>query len=130
MASGADLDRSEGSNGHSPGPADVPPSRPGLNRDRVVDTALAIVDHDGLDALTMRRLAGDLGVEAMSLYHWFPNKAAILDALVEAALRETAVALEPIPERGWRESLRALAYAHRRVLKAHPNTLSYLNSRP
>jgi AcrR family transcriptional regulator len=130
MASGADLDRSGGSNGRSPGPADVPPSRPGLNRDRVVDTALAIVDRDGLDALTMRRLAGDLGVEAMSLYHWFPNKAAILDALVEAALRETAVALDPIPERGWRESLRALAHAHRRVLKAHPNTVSYLNSRP
>ena len=103
---------------------EVVSDRPGLSRDKVVDTALAIVDRDGLDGLTMRRLAGELGVEAMSLYHWFPNKAAILDALVEAAIRETASAVDAErPTAGWRDSLRALAVAYRRVLLAHPNTL-------
>jgi len=104
--------------------------RPGLSRDKVVDTALAIVDRDGLDGLTMRRLAGELGVEAMSLYHWFPNKAAILDALVEAAIRETATRVDPSPEAGWRANLRALAMAYRHVLLAHPNTLPCLGGRP
>jgi TetR/AcrR family transcriptional regulator, tetracycline repressor protein len=104
--------------------------RPGLNRDKVVDTALAIVDRDGLDGLTMRRLAGELGVEAMSLYHWFPNKAAILDALVEAAIRETATRVDATPEAGWRANLRALAIAYRHVLLAHPNTLPALGGRP
>jgi TetR/AcrR family tetracycline transcriptional repressor len=108
----------------------VPLPRPALSRDRVIDTALAIVDREGLDGLTMRHLASELGVEAMSLYHWFPNKAAILDALVEASLRETASAVDASSREGWRASLRALAHAHRRVLKAHPNTLPHMNSRP
>jgi len=108
----------------------TPPSRPGLSRDRVVEAALAIVDRDGLDGLTMRRLAAELGVEAMSLYHWFPNKTAILDALVEASLRETVAALDAIPDEGWRDSMRTLAHSHRRVLKAHPNAVAHLNSRP
>ena len=106
------------------------PPRPALSRDRVVDAALAIVDRDGLDGLTMRRLAGELGVEAMSLYHWFPNKAAILDGLVEAAIRETATVAEPDGWTGWRDSLRGLAAAYRHVLKAHPNTLACLSGRP
>lgn len=104
--------------------------RPGLNRDRVVDTALAIVDRDGLDGLTMRRLASELGVEAMSLYHWFPNKAAILDALVEAAIRETATRVDATPQAGWRANLRALAMGYRLVLLAHPNTVPCMGGRP
>ena len=107
-----------------------PADRPGLSRDRVVDTALAIVDREGLDALTMRRLASELGVEAMSLYHWFPNKAAILQALVEAAIRQTAARLDPSRETGWRANLRALALAYREVLLAHPNTLACTGGRP
>jgi TetR/AcrR family tetracycline transcriptional repressor len=106
------------------------PAREALSRDRVVDAALAIVDRDGLDGLTMRRLAADLGVEAMSLYHWFPSKAAILDGLVEAAIRETATAVGLEQDLGWRESLRRLAHAYRDVLKAHPNTLVCISSRP
>jgi AcrR family transcriptional regulator len=109
-----------------PGPA----PRPALNRDRVVDAALAIVDRDGLDGLTMRRLAAELGVEAMSLYHWFPSKAAILDGLVEAAMRETASVAGLEEWAGWRDSLRGLATAYRHVLKAHPNTLACISGRP
>ena len=55
--------------------ADWPlPARPGLSRDRVVEAALAIVDRDGLDGLTMRRLASELGVEAMSLLPLVPER--------------------------------------------------------
>jgi AcrR family transcriptional regulator len=111
-------------------PLVAPSSRPPLNRDRVVDAALAIVDRDGLEGLTMRRLAAELGVEAMSLYHWFPNKAAILDGLVEAAIRETATVAGLDRAAGWRDSLQGLALAYRHVLKAHPNTLACISGRP
>jgi AcrR family transcriptional regulator len=111
-------------------PLVVPSPRPPLNRDRVVDAALAIVDRDGLEGLTMRRLAAELGVEAMSLYHWFPNKAAILDGLVEAAIRETATVARLDEASGWRDSLRGLALAYRHVLNAHPNTLACISGRP
>ena len=57
--------------------------RTALTRGRIVDLALEIIDEDGLDALNMRRLAAEAGVKPMSLYHHFPNKGAILDAVSE-----------------------------------------------
>ncbi|HEY6737567.1 MAG TPA: TetR family transcriptional regulator, partial [Actinopolymorphaceae bacterium] len=57
--------------------------RVGLTRERVLDAALALVDREGLAALSMRRLGAELGVEAMTLYHHVANKAALLDGLVE-----------------------------------------------
>ncbi|MGW5050005.1 TetR/AcrR family transcriptional regulator C-terminal domain-containing protein [Actinokineospora sp. NPDC004072] len=69
-----------------------------LSRDRVLHAALAIADAEGIPALTMRRLAADLGVEAMSLYHHVANKEALLDGLVEVIMAEIADALaEPAP---------------------------------
>jgi len=59
-----------------------------LTQDRVLESATAIADRDGIDALTMRRLADDLGVEAMSIYYHLPNKDAILDGLVERTFAE------------------------------------------
>ncbi|MDJ0770701.1 MAG: TetR family transcriptional regulator [Ilumatobacter sp.] len=59
---------------------------PGLDTAGIVDAALEIVDRDGLEALTMRRLGSELGVEAMSIYHHIPNKAALLEAMVETML--------------------------------------------
>ncbi|MGB7962047.1 MAG: TetR family transcriptional regulator [Propionicimonas sp.] len=65
-----------------------------LSRDRVLAAAMKLVDAEGIPALTMRRLAADLGVEAMSLYHHVPGKERLLDGLTEAVLGEinTAVA--------------------------------------
>ncbi len=60
-----------------------PKTRVTLTRERIVELALEIIDEDGLDALNMRRLAADAGVKPMSLYHHFPNKSAILDAVSE-----------------------------------------------
>ena len=57
--------------------------RTALTRERIVELALEIIDEDGLEAMNMRRLAADAGVKPMSLYHHFPNKRAILDAVGE-----------------------------------------------
>ncbi|MER6893289.1 TetR family transcriptional regulator, partial [Amycolatopsis sp. NPDC000740] len=57
--------------------------RAGLTRERVVDAALAFVDEHGIAALSMRKLGAELGVEAMTLYHYVPNKEALLDALID-----------------------------------------------
>ena len=59
-----------------------------LTRDRVLEKAMALADEDGIDSLTMRRLADQLGVEAMSIYHHVPNKNAILDDLAELVFQQ------------------------------------------
>jgi AcrR family transcriptional regulator len=101
----------------------------GLRRDLVLDAAVALVDRDGLDGLSMRKLGAALGVEAMTLYHYLPNKAALLDGLVEWVLGRTAVApaSESIP---WDATLRRYAEALRSTLLAHPGVLPLFFARP
>ena len=55
-----------------------------LSRERIVSAALALVDEEGLPALSMRRLAAALGVDPMAIYYYLPNRAALEDAIVEA----------------------------------------------
>src|SRR5688572_5528682 len=71
-------------------------ARPGLTRERVLHAALQIVDSEGLDALSMRRLAAELGVQAMSLYSHLADKKALLDGLQEIVLRQ----MPPAPPKG------------------------------
>src|SRR6478735_2181161 len=82
-----------------------------LTKDRVLSAASAIADEDGIDALTMRRLADVLGVEAMSIYYHLPNKDAILDGLIELAFAEIETEVggfgAQAPEVPWAQSLRA-----------------------
>lgn len=76
----------------------------------------------------MRRLATELGVEAMSLYHWVPSKDALLDGVVEEiAARYPSPAVSPGP---WREQLTAYLRELRAVLLAHPNAVGLVASRP
>jgi AcrR family transcriptional regulator len=98
-----------------------------LTRERVIGTALAIVDRDGLDALTMRALGRALEVDPMAVYNHLPNKAAVLDGVVEAVLAE--VALDPEPGLGWAERAAALARGYRDALRAHPNALPVVATR-
>src|SRR5437879_13758291 len=78
-----------------------------LTTERIVEAAIELIDGEGLDALSMRRLGSALGVEAMSLYRHFPAKTALLDAVVARLLGELAV---PAPTVGpWQPSFRALA---------------------
>jgi AcrR family transcriptional regulator len=92
-----------------------------LTREEVVDTALRIVDSDGLAALTMRRLGADLGVEAMALYHHVSGKEALLDLVVER-MRSQMRLTDPLPDDP-AGLLEALFVEYRRVLTAHPNLL-------
>jgi AcrR family transcriptional regulator len=91
-----------------------------LSREAILSAALRIVDDEGIDALTMRRLASTLAVNPMSLYHHLPNKAAVLAGLAELVFAE----LE-LPDPGdvvpWQEQLKDAARAYRNGLRAHPN---------
>lgn len=92
-----------------------------LTRDELLDAALAIVDSEGLAALTMRRLAAAVGVEAMSLYYHVPHKEALLDGVVERMRSEMRLP-ETAPD-DWADALEAVFVEYRRVLAAHPNML-------
>lgn len=87
-----------------------------LTRDRVVDAALALADAEGLDALSMRRLAEPLGVQAMSLYRHVRDKEDLLDALVERVVAEIVL---PPPDTPWREALRLRCEAAHAALSRH-----------
>jgi AcrR family transcriptional regulator len=98
------------------------PVRVPLSRRRVLRAAVRLADRDGLDSLTMRRLAQEVGVEAMSLYHHVANKEAVFDGLAEVVLGEIMAAVEEVevPEEDWRAVLRARILAARDVLLRHP----------
>ncbi|MFI9723271.1 TetR/AcrR family transcriptional regulator C-terminal domain-containing protein [Streptomyces sp. NPDC052396] len=102
--------------------------RAGLNRERVLDVALDLVDQDGTGALTMRRLGAELGVEAMTLYHHVPGKQALLDGLVERVLTQ-ALSLDG-PDADWRPLLRSYAHGLRSTLLRHPGVLPLVAARP
>ncbi|BDM69593.1 TetR family transcriptional regulator [Streptomyces nigrescens] len=111
--------------------------RAGLSRTRVLDAALALVDREGAGALTMRRLGVELDVEAMTLYHYVPNKDALLDGLVERlfaqALPFADEKTEPDADAesaDWRALLRTYAVSLRQALLRHPGVLSFAASRP
>jgi len=92
-----------------------------LTRDLLFRRALAIIDAEGLSALTMRRLAADLGVEAASLYHHVPNKQAVLDGAV-SVMREAMVFDEPLPT-DWRDIMEMVFLRYLDLLTAHPHLL-------
>ncbi|MFD9887848.1 TetR/AcrR family transcriptional regulator C-terminal domain-containing protein [Amycolatopsis sp. NPDC059027] len=103
--------------------------RAGLTRERVVDAALEFVDEHGVAALSMRKLGAALDVEAMTLYHYVPNKDALFEALVD---RLTAPLGDVLPEPGetWERWLGRLARAYRAELLAHPGVLPLAATRP
>jgi AcrR family transcriptional regulator len=91
-----------------------------LSRERVLATAMTVADADGLAAVTMRRVASELGVEAMSLYHHVPSKDQLLDGLAEALIVEIVGAAPPRDQSAdWRTSLRDRCMAARSVVVQH-----------
>jgi AcrR family transcriptional regulator len=97
-----------------------------LTRADVCQAALDLVDEEGLEALSMRRLGARLGIEAMSLYHHVRDKADLLDALHAAVLGrlepEGAAPRRALPS-GWRTLLGGLCRALRSTLLRHPNVV-------
>jgi TetR/AcrR family tetracycline transcriptional repressor len=98
-----------------------------LSRRRVLEEAVRFVDREGLEALTMRKLGAELGVEAMSLYNHVPNKSALLDGMVEVLLGELEI---PPENRSWEERIREGYRAFRRLAHEHPNVFPLLVTRP
>jgi len=93
-----------------------------LDTQQIVTEAVALLDADGLDGLTLRKLAARLGVQQPTLYWYLPNKAALLTAIADAVLAEQFPELvPPEPEEGWPEWLVGLAMRLRRALLAHPD---------
>ena len=100
-----------------------------LTRRRILDAALSLVDEAGVGALSMRRLAKDLGVDPMAIYHHLPNKRALLSGMIEKAFSEMRVP-EGAENWDWRERVRAWARAFRDVARTHPKLVPQLASYP
>jgi AcrR family transcriptional regulator len=101
--------------------------KPGLSRERVVRAAVEIADAEGLGALSMRRIAGALGVGAMSLYRYVPGKDELIDLMTEEVLGEGP----PLDERGtWRERLEAACRGQWAHFHRHPWLLHVPQGRP
>jgi AcrR family transcriptional regulator len=97
-----------------------------LTKERIVDAALGVMDADGLEAVTMRRIGRELGVEAMSLYNHVEDKDDILDGVTERVMTE----FEYPPFTGdWLEDARAMAREWRRLLGLHPSVCQLLAER-
>lgn len=97
-----------------------------LTRERALDVAMALADAGGLAELSMRRLAQELGVEAMSLYHHVPSKDAILDGMVDRVFAEIEL---PRLDLDWKTALRRRCLSVRAALLKHRWALSVLESR-
>jgi AcrR family transcriptional regulator len=101
-------------------PTDVP--RPALTRDRIVQAAVELIEREGADALSMRRVATSLDVAVMSLYNHVPNKAALLDGVAEYVVAGLDLADDPAED--WRQRARALVRAFRKVARDHPRSMT------
>lgn len=109
-------------------PAERPAApRARLSRERVLTAALALLDEKGLDQLTMRRLAHQLGRDPMALYRYLPNRAALLDGVVELFLAQLSA---PIQDLDWQAQLRSSAHDFRRLALSHPHVVPLLVTRP
>jgi AcrR family transcriptional regulator len=100
---------------------------PRVSRDQILAAALRIVDANGLDQLTMRRLGAELGVDPMTIYGHVPDKTALFDGLVELVLAEVTL---PGRTGEWARDFRAAAHAARATLLAHPHLIPLLGTRP
>jgi AcrR family transcriptional regulator len=99
------------------GAAEVEDRRPALSRDRVLRAAIDLADAGGIEALSMRRLAQELGVEAMSLYYHVANKGDILDGIVDMVVGEFEL---PAAEAEWKSAIRTSAISAHEILVRHP----------
>jgi AcrR family transcriptional regulator len=98
-----------------------------LTRERVVAEALAVIAHNGVQALTMRRLAARLGVVPGALYHHVRNKQQLHDLVLDNVLAEVDIHLDP--SLGWTDQLKVLAHRLRQVLEDHPGVAGILKTR-
>ena len=101
-------------------------TRTPLSRERALEVAVALADAGGIASLTMRRLAQELGVEAMSLYYHVSNKDDILDGMVDRVFGEIEL---PATTLDWKTAMRRRAHSTRAALRRHPWAISLMESR-
>jgi AcrR family transcriptional regulator len=99
-----------------------------LTRERIVEAAAALADAEGLAAVSVRRLAAELGVRGPSLYNHFATKTEILDAVADAVVSQIDVSF--FGTHDWREALRLWAHSYHAALSAHPNVVPLLAHGP
>ena len=92
----------------------------------MLETAVALAQREGLESLTMRRLADDLGVGAMTLYHYVPNKEKLLDGMVEIVFGEIEL---PTTDVEWKTAMRRRALSTREALNRHRWAVGLMESR-
>ncbi|MEV6859392.1 TetR/AcrR family transcriptional regulator C-terminal domain-containing protein [Streptosporangium subroseum] len=102
------------------------PAEP-LSRPRIVAAAIGLIEREGADAVSMRRIAGDLGVSVMSLYNHVPNKSTLLDAVAETVLSQIEFADDPDAE--WPDRVRIQALAFRQIAHHYPRCTMVVVSR-
>jgi predicted hydrolase (HD superfamily)/AcrR family transcriptional regulator len=105
------------------------PTRPALSRDYILDRALALIDREGVEAFTMRRLGAETGADPMAIYYYFPSKAALFDGIVERVYLEIeagAIGEGGDPRERVAEGLRAM----RKAFLRHPRALPIVSTRP
>lgn len=100
---------------------------PPLSSDRIVTTARDMADRDGLEAVTLRRLAAELGVHVTSLYNHVPTRDAILDGIIELLVSEADL---PMTVRNWEEWVRQFVAAIGAIAVAHPGAFTVFEQRP
>lgn len=98
----------------------------GLTKERILSTALRLVDEQGVEALSMRRLASDLKVDPMAIYHHLPNKQAVIAGMIEMVFRE--MQLPPTEGLIWQDQIRAVARAYSQLVRTHPNLVIYMTA--
>ena len=106
--------------------------RPALTREQILTAAVAIIDAEGVDALTMRRLGQALDRNPMAIYRHASDKDALLDGVVEHVAAELITAREPdnTGNGNWEAVLHRIAHTFRRVALAHPRVVPLLLTRP
>jgi AcrR family transcriptional regulator len=106
----------------------VRPRQALLTRQRIVEVAMSIIDAEGLDALSTRKLATELDVRAPSLYNHFATKEQILDAVGDTIIAEVDISM--FGRDPWAQALRSWARGYRAALAAHPNIVPFLARGP
>jgi len=108
-------------------PIDASRERIPLSRERILRAAITIADQVGIEALSMRKIGQELGVEAMSLYYHVANKDDLLDGMLDLLVSKIEV---PVSDGDWKMALREQALSARAVMRRHPWAPRLIASRP